>query len=61
MKRRDFITHLEKNKCLFKREGGSHTIYINPLNNKISTIPRHKEIKENLVKKICKDLEIPAP
>jgi mRNA interferase HicA len=61
MKRRDVIIHLEKNNCRFKREGGSHTVYVNLKNNKISTVPRHKEVKENLVKKICKDLEIPAP
>lgn len=61
MKRRDFIAHLERNNCRFKREGGNHSIFINIKNNKISTVPRHKEIKENLVKNICRDLEIPAP
>jgi hypothetical protein len=27
---------------------------------RVSTIPRHREIKEFLAKKICRDLEIPA-
>lgn len=47
--------------CTLKREGGNHTIYINLVNNKISAIPRHKELKNFLCIKICKDLEIPSP
>ena len=61
MKRRKLIRHLEKNGCLFLREGGKHTIYYNPSNNRTSTIPRHSEIVDILVKKICKDLEILSP
>ncbi|MFH1050759.1 MAG: type II toxin-antitoxin system HicA family toxin [bacterium] len=59
MKRKDFIRYLEKHGCLFLREGGNHTIYYNPSNNKTSTIPRHNEIFDYLTNKICKDLEIP--
>jgi len=59
MKRRDFIRHLEKQGCVFKREGANHTIYTNPANNRSSTVPRHTEIGERLVRKICDDLEIP--
>ena len=61
MKRRHFIKHLEENNCLLKREGGNHSIFINTKSNKISAVPRKIEIKENLIIKICKDLEIPAP
>ena len=61
MKRRAFIKHLEKNNCSLKREGANHSIYINLKSNKISAVPRHNDIKENLVLKICKDLEITAP
>jgi len=39
-----------------KREGGSHSLWINPRNGVIETVPRHKEIKEPLVKKILKNL-----
>jgi predicted RNA binding protein YcfA (HicA-like mRNA interferase family) len=59
MKRNKLIKYLEKNNCVFIREGGSHSLYRNISNSKISTIPRHSEIKEALCRKICKDLGIP--
>ena len=34
-------------------------VYRNQENDKISTIPRHREIDDFLVDKICKDLGIP--
>lgn len=61
MKRKDVIRHLERNKCEFLREGSNHTIYVNREKNKVSSVPRHREIDENLSKKICKDLGIPKP
>ena len=61
MKRKELIRYLEKNGCRFLREGGSHTVYLNPVNRKISTVPRHNEIKKFLCTKICRDLEILAP
>ncbi len=61
MKRKDLIRHLEKNGCLFLREGSNHTIYVNRVKNEVSSVPRHREIDENLSKKICKDLGIPRP
>jgi hypothetical protein len=32
---------------------------LQPESRKVSTVPRHREIKEFRVRKICKDLEIP--
>jgi predicted RNA binding protein YcfA (HicA-like mRNA interferase family) len=61
MKRRDLIRHIESHGCEFLREGGNHTVYVNRVEKKVSTIPRHREIDENLCKKICKDLAIPRP
>ena len=61
MKRRDLIRHLEKYGCEFLREGGDHTVYVNRGEKKASTIPRHREIDENLCRKICKDLAITKP
>lgn len=61
MKSVNFLRYLREHNCYPYREGGNHTIVMNELNKKISSIPRHKEIKNNLVKKICKDLEVPAP
>ncbi|OGP65358.1 MAG: addiction module toxin, HicA family [Deltaproteobacteria bacterium RBG_13_53_10] len=61
MKRRDLIRYLEKNGVEFLREGANHTVYVNRKEKKASTIPRHREIDEYLVNKICKDLNIPQP
>jgi mRNA interferase HicA len=59
MKRRDLIRHLESHGCRHLREGGNHTVYLNPAERKVSTVPRHREINEDLVRKICRDLEVP--
>ena len=61
MKSRDLIKHIVSYKCELLREGGNHTIFVNRIEKKVSTIPRHREIDENLCKKICKDLGIPRP
>lgn len=61
MKRKDLIRHLERHGCEFLREGGSHTIYVNRIKQKSSSIPRHQEIIDFLAKKICRDLEILEP
>jgi mRNA interferase HicA len=61
MKRKDLLRHLEKKGCVLLREGGRHTVYLNPREKKASTIPRHNEINDFLAKKICKDLGVPQP
>jgi mRNA interferase HicA len=61
MKLRDLIRYLEKNGCEFLREGGNHTIYVNRAAQKVSAIPRHKEVNEYLARKICRDLQVPEP
>lgn len=61
MKRRDLLRHLEQHGCEFLREGGGHTVYINRIAKKASTIPRHNEINQDLARKICKDLQVPRP
>jgi mRNA interferase HicA len=61
VKRIDLVRHLERHGCDFLREGGSHSVYVNRGSRKSSTIPRHREIDDFLVRKICKDLEIPNP
>jgi len=55
MKRRDLVRHLGRHGCEFLREGGSHTVYVNRHTRKSSTVPRHREVFEFLVRKICKD------
>lgn len=61
MKRKDLINHHENNRCIFRREGGNHTIYKNFKNRIMTSVPRHRELKENLAKKICDDLGVPRP
>jgi len=61
MKRVDLIRHLERNGCEFLREGNSHTVYVNRLARKSSSIPRHREVNDFLARKICTDLQIPKP
>jgi predicted RNA binding protein YcfA (HicA-like mRNA interferase family) len=61
MKRRKLVRHLEGNGCACLREGARHTIYFNAAKGLTTAVPRHPEIKAGLVRKICKDLEIPIP
>jgi mRNA interferase HicA len=61
MKRIDFIKHLERQGCEFLREGSNHTVYVSRKAKRVSTIPRHREIYDNLCRKICKDLGISKP
>ena len=56
MKRRDLISELEQAGCILLRRGGGHDIYHNPRSGKSQPVPRHREINENLAKKIIKDL-----
>ena len=58
MKRLVLIRHLERNGCALLREGSRHSVYVNRVTRKTSTIPRHRDINDYLARKICKDLEI---
>jgi mRNA interferase HicA len=58
MKRGKLIKHLRKNGCMLLREGGNHSWWVNPSQNKRSSIPRHREIQDILANKICKDLGV---
>jgi mRNA interferase HicA len=59
MKRRDLLRHLERYGCDLLREGGSHTVYVNRIKGKSSTVPRHREINDFLARKIRRDLKVP--
>jgi mRNA interferase HicA len=48
VKRVDLIRHLERHGCVLFREGGSHSVYINPRTRKSSRVPRHRESNEFL-------------
>lgn len=59
MKRIALLKHLRKYGCYLKREGRSHSLWINPNTGQVEAIPRHTEIPNILVKKICDRLSIP--
>jgi mRNA interferase HicA len=61
MKRRDLLAYLEEHGCTLVREGGRHSIYQNTDNKQSAPVPRHKEISDLLVRKICKQLGISSP
>ncbi len=56
MKRRELEKRLRIAGCYLKREGSSHSLWINPKNGTIEAVPRHTEIKEPLAKKILRNL-----
>jgi mRNA interferase HicA len=58
MKRTAFLKFLRQQGCKFLREGANHSWWQNTSLNKRSAIPRHSEINDILVRKICKDLGI---
>ena len=60
MKRKDLVKYILSFGCFVDREGGSHTIFINPGSGQVSSVPTHKEINTFLGRKICKDLGIPV-
>lgn len=59
MKRRELLRHLTAHGCELLREGGNHSWWHNPAQNKRSAVPRHSEITDQLANKICKDLGVP--
>jgi mRNA interferase HicA len=61
VKRVDLIRHLESHGCRLLREGGSHSVYVNPAARRTSTVPRHREVDDFLARKICRDLDVPLP
>ncbi|MEK7107977.1 MAG: addiction module toxin, HicA family [Patescibacteria group bacterium] len=58
MKRSKLIVYLNHCGCVFLREGTRHTLFVNPLLDKVSSMPRHREVDNLLAEKICKDLGI---
>ncbi len=55
------MQYLRRYGCFVKREGSRHTLVQNANNGMRETIPRHIEIDNTLVKKICRRLKIPDP
>ena len=58
MKRRTLLQHLRKHGCVLKREGASHSLWMNPANGAVEAVPRHTEIPNKLARKIYRGLGI---
>jgi predicted RNA binding protein YcfA (HicA-like mRNA interferase family) len=61
VKHRDLLNHLRKEGCILHREGARHSVFLNPENGHLATVPRHREIEILLARKICRQLDIPVP
>jgi mRNA interferase HicA len=61
MKLRAFERWLADHECSLLREGSRHSWYINTRLNRRSAVPRHAEINNALIRKICRDLGIERP
>lgn len=61
MKRTKLLRPLKAHDCVFHRQGSDHSVYRRTGTRLQSAVPRHNEIKAGLVRKICKDLDIPVP
>ena len=59
MKRRALLKHLKEHGREFFRKGKEHSVYWDPANRRVTTVPRHVEVLGHLARKICKDLGIP--
>ncbi len=56
MKRKELERKLRMAGCYLKRGEASHSLWINPKTGVVEAVPRHKEIKEPLARKILKRL-----
>jgi predicted RNA binding protein YcfA (HicA-like mRNA interferase family) len=56
MKQADLVRLLLRRGVVFVRHGANHDWYKNPSTGITEAIPRHKEVKEQLAKKIIKNL-----
>jgi len=59
MKRRALLKHLRRHGCILKREGRSHSLWVNPRTGGMEAVPRHSEIADRLAAKICEGLSVP--
>jgi mRNA interferase HicA len=59
VKRSALLRHLRRYGCHLKREGRSHSLWVNTQTGEVEAIPRHTEIPDKLARKICRGLSVP--
>jgi predicted RNA binding protein YcfA (HicA-like mRNA interferase family) len=57
VKRVDLVRELESRGCELVRHGGKHDWYRNPQTGVSQAVPRHREIKAGLARRILRELE----
>jgi mRNA interferase HicA len=61
MKRKALEQHLREHDCWVVREGGNHTLWQSKSALRPEPVGRHQEVAKFLVRKICRNLGVPAP
>ncbi len=61
MRRQDLVRHLRTHECRLLREGRGHSVWVNPVSGRQSSVPRHREIDDYTARAICRQLGIPEP
>ncbi|MEX2672033.1 MAG: type II toxin-antitoxin system HicA family toxin [Phycisphaeraceae bacterium] len=61
MKRRAFEKHLREHGCELDRHGANHDVWVNARTGLDSTLPRHREVKQPIVRAVCRQLGVPVP
>jgi mRNA interferase HicA len=59
VKRSALLRHLRRHGCVLKREGGAHSLWLNPATGAVEAVPRQTEIPDVLARKICRGLAVP--
>ena len=60
MKFRDLVSAITENGAVFVRHGSDHDWYRNVVTGRAEAVPRHREIKEWLARKIIRNLATPG-
>jgi predicted RNA binding protein YcfA (HicA-like mRNA interferase family) len=61
MNTQKLLRHLIEHNCYKSREGGNHEVWHRHGAPLSTAVPRHRETGPGLVRKICRDLEVPVP
>jgi mRNA interferase HicA len=59
IKQRDLVRHLTRHGCRRVRQGGRHEVWTDARGERISTLPRHREIPRGTARAICAQLGVP--
>lgn len=61
MKREDLLRHLRRHGCRPLREGGKHSVWVNPANGRRAAVPRQRELNDFTARGICRQLGVEEP